>query len=301
MSRVGLFGTTARQLRADGRSVRHGGLAVLVLALLGASPAAANPLTDCFQRIAVVFHPHRHPAHPIAHRAIHRVRHVRPRPHPRPHRIAASGPSRAYAHRTRYILKPIACETHPTAALMSPVPGAEVPETPQILLAELAGPPATPAEAAEAAPAPEVPAALAAAPPEFFPNIFGGPGGVPLPGGFPGVIGPGVPSGPGGPPVTPPVGPVEVTPPPVTPPVAPPIVPPVDTTVTPPVAPPVIGPSPGPPVVETPPTPNVPGVPVVPGVPPVGAVPEPATWALMLLGFFGLGGALRRRRRPLRA
>lgn len=27
----------------------------------------------------------------------------------------------------------------------------------------------------------------------------------------------------------------------------------------------------------------------------VGAVPEPATWAMMLLGFFGLGGVLRRR------
>lgn len=27
---------------------------------------------------------------------------------------------------------------------------------------------------------------------------------------------------------------------------------------------------------------------------PVTAVPEPAAWAIMLLGFFGLGGALRR-------
>jgi hypothetical protein len=26
------------------------------------------------------------------------------------------------------------------------------------------------------------------------------------------------------------------------------------------------------------------------------AVPEPATWAMMLIGFFGLGAALRRRR-----
>jgi hypothetical protein len=270
---------------------RGGGLAVLVFALVGASPSAANPLSDCFQRIAVVFHPHRHPAHAVAHRAIHRVHHVRPRPHPRPHRIAASGPSRAYAHRTRYILRPIACETHPATALMSPVPGAVGPETPQLLLAELAGPPVAAAEAE--ASAPEIPAAIAAAPPEFFPNIFGGPGGVPLPGGFPGVIGPGVPGGPPVTPVTPvtpPVGPVEVTPPLVTP--------PIDTTVTPPVAPPVIGPPP--PVVDTPPT-TPSGPPVVPGGPPVGGVPEPATWALMLVGFFGLGGALRRRRRPLRA
>lgn len=33
------------------------------------------------------------------------------------------------------------------------------------------------------------------------------------------------------------------------------------------------------------------------GQPPIGApVPEPATWAMMLLGFFGIGGALRSRR-----
>jgi hypothetical protein len=31
----------------------------------------------------------------------------------------------------------------------------------------------------------------------------------------------------------------------------------------------------------------------------VGAVPEPATWAMMLLGVFGIGGVLRVRRRRL--
>lgn len=35
----------------------------------------------------------------------------------------------------------------------------------------------------------------------------------------------------------------------------------------------------------------------VTGAPPVGAIPEPATWAMMLIGFFGVGGLLRSRRR----
>ena len=34
-----------------------------------------------------------------------------------------------------------------------------------------------------------------------------------------------------------------------------------------------------------------------PGDPPTAGVPEPASWALMLLGFGGLGAALRARRR----
>jgi len=33
-------------------------------------------------------------------------------------------------------------------------------------------------------------------------------------------------------------------------------------------------------------------------VSPVGAVPEPATWAMMLLGFGAVGFAMRRRQRP---
>jgi hypothetical protein len=34
---------------------------------------------------------------------------------------------------------------------------------------------------------------------------------------------------------------------------------------------------------------------------PVGSVPEPATWAMMLLGFGGIGAAMRRRRKPVLA
>lgn len=46
------------------------------------------------------------------------------------------------------------------------------------------------------------------------------------------------------------------------------------------------------------PDPGGPGNPGNPGVPPGGSpVPEPATWAMMLLGFFAIGGAIRRRKR----
>jgi len=33
--------------------------------------------------------------------------------------------------------------------------------------------------------------------------------------------------------------------------------------------------------------------------PVTGAVPEPATWAMMLLGFGGIGAAMRRRRKEI--
>ncbi len=33
-----------------------------------------------------------------------------------------------------------------------------------------------------------------------------------------------------------------------------------------------------------------------PVIPPVSAVPEPATWAMMIIGFFGLGAAIRSNR-----
>lgn len=36
---------------------------------------------------------------------------------------------------------------------------------------------------------------------------------------------------------------------------------------------------------------------VAPPPPPVGAIPEPSTWAMLLLGFFGIGGVLRSARR----
>ena len=220
-------------------------LAFSALSLLIATPAAANPLGDCFERIAVAFHSHHQPHKAVAHTAIHRVHHVGPRRHPRPHKIAASGPSRAYAHRTRYILRPIACASHPTVALMTPVPGTVAPETPRELVAELAGPavavaaPVEGVDTGDLAPAPVAPAPALSeldTPLFGFPGIFGGPGGPS------GVLLPGGPGPPGG---------------------------------VFPGAPPVI-PGPGP-----------------------GGVPEPATWAFLLVGFLGLGGALRRRRQAL--
>jgi PEP-CTERM motif len=41
--------------------------------------------------------------------------------------------------------------------------------------------------------------------------------------------------------------------------------------------------------------------PVVPTQPPVGAIPEPASWALMILGFGVIGSGLRRSRKLMRA
>jgi hypothetical protein len=221
----------------------------------GGSPAAANPLTDCWERIAVAVRhtPHPHAAHPVAHKA----RHVAPKHRPKIHKASTPGHAVIRPQRTRYILRPRACGTH--EAMMTPMPGAVGPEAPELLLAELAGPPAPVPGIDVADVAPVVPPSIG--PETFAPDNFG-PGphpGITPTGGFvggggPGGGGPGGPGGPGQPPVTP-LGP------PVTPPDGPPITPP---------GPPPVGPPPG--------------------------VPEPATWAIMITGFFGIGSALRRRR-----
>lgn len=261
--------------------VRRVALPIMVsLAGLSASPAAANPLGDCFERIAVaarhVAHPHR--AGP--HRIVHRV-------HPRPRRrVVAASPTAAYAYRMRYILRPRACAEHAVTA-MSLLPGAAPPETSQRLLAELAGPTPPPEGEVPTPPpvAPGVDDASTRGP--FFPR---GPptAGPPV---TPGVGGPGIPGVPGPPPVVPP-GPQVAPPPenPVVPPVTPPAIP-VDRPppAGPPVAPPADVPG-GPggfppilPVIATPPFTPI-------------AIPEPVTWAMLILGFFGLGAALRRAR-----
>ena len=254
---------------------------------LAAGPASANPLSDCFERIAVAFHPHHH--HPAAsHPPIHRVHHhVGPRRHLR--RVAAATAPRAYALRSRYILRPRACGVHPAGLLMSAIPGAPAP--PEDVLAALAAPAATDVgsdTAARSAAAPAAEAPTDFAPADVAPGGFGGFPGT-TPGGFgppPSVEGPLI-----GPVEQPPVvGPVL----PGTPITSPPITSPPDTPSV-PGLPPVVPPDTfTPPDTVTPPDTFTPLVPVVEGPQP-GGVPEPATWALYILGLGGVGGLVRRR------
>lgn len=249
---------------------------VAAIAGLSASPAAANPLTDCFA-VAVRHIPHHHKS--TVHHLVHRVR---PRTHV--HKVADASPTPTYAYRMRYILRPRACDSHPVVA-MSPLPGVAPPGTSQQLIAELAGPTAPRQEVEGAAPPTVEPGVVDT--PTPGPDFPGGPptGGPPIVPGPPGIGGPGTPGGPGNPPVAPPG-------PPVVPPDTPPVVPPLG-----PPAPLVIDqPPPGPP--GTPPTDVPPGVIRPEFTPPIvpAAIPEPASWAMLLLGFFGLGVGLRLRR-----
>jgi hypothetical protein len=271
-----------------GRPGRLAVLLVLAAAMgLGASPAAANPITDCFDRIAVGV---RHAPHPHAnapHRLVHKVRHVKPRLHPEPHRAKAAVHPKVQLQRTHYILRPRACGTH--EAMMTPATTA-APEAPELLLAALVGPTAAPVGVDVGDPPLLIGLPTGPAGDTFTP---GGPGGVTPPGGFvfpgdPGGTpgGPGAPGGPGQPPVTPPDTPPIVTPPVVTPPDTPPGGPPG----APPTIPPIV-------IVDPPPPggPTGPGGPGGPGTRP-GGVPEPVTWATLIVGFFGIGAALRRGR-----
>jgi hypothetical protein len=261
------------------RRKRLGALALLVaLMASGASAAAANPLTDCFERIAVAV---RHVPHPHAAarpHAVHKVHHVRPRAR-RPHRVKVTVPTAAYAHRTHYILRPRACGTH--EAMMTPLPGAVGPEAPELLLSALAGPlPPPGVDVADTSPAligPSPPSlGLPSTPEAFLPSFP--PSGVPPTGGF---VVPGAPGGPG----PPPVGPPPPGQPPIAPPGQPPVTPPDQPPITPPGQPPVLPPD-QPPVVP----------PLTPGGPGVPGIPEPATWAMLIVGFFGIGAVLRQRR-----
>jgi hypothetical protein len=240
--------------------VRRVALPIMVsLAGLSASPAAANPIGDCFERIAVAARHVVHHRQAAPHHVVHRVH-----PHPR-HRVVAASPTAAYAYRMRYILRPRACEEHPVTA-MSLLPGTPPLETSQRLLAELAGP-TPPLEVEGPTPPPIAPGVDDTSTPG--PSFPGGPptGGPTV---TPNVGGPETPGVPGQPPVVPPENPVVA-------PVMPPVTPPVDVPGGPGGFPPIL------PVIATPPfTP--------------AAIPEPVTWAMLILGFFGLGAVLRRAR-----
>jgi hypothetical protein len=262
-----------------------------------ASPAAA---TDCFIRVRSADAAPAAPAHrAAAHRRavspagaphIHHVRHGVGARHARRQAIAVDAPvrTRNFAEsslqmRTMpvYVMRPTSCDAQPPATLQSLAP-AEYKPPAQLLLDELAGP----ASRAAAAPG-DLPASAESGltPVALAPGGVGGGGPV---GGGPVIVGPGG-GGPGagGPGGGGPVeGPPSTTPPQVQPPlIGPPDVPPV--IIAPP-GPPVVGPpGGGPPPVMTPPG----------TTPPVtAAVPEPSTWAMMILGFLGVGGALRARR-----
>jgi hypothetical protein len=264
---------------------------VSAVSLVG--PAAAE---DCFPKIrAASVHaptparkatPHRRPAAAPARPRVHPVRHVVKRPRPKRVLVAAAppGPPRNYmessfAQRTLpvYLPRPVSCDEKPSPAIQALPPAPEKPPA-QVLLDELAGPavapelhPGTPGFVDE--PGPGI----------FFPGSGGGifPGGGVLTGG-----------GGGQPPFTPP----GVDQPPITPPGQPPVLPPDGGQ------PPIILP-PGPPGPPGPPEipPVIPEHPILPptvdqppgGGPPPG-VPEPATWAMLIAGFFGLGATLRR-------
>lgn len=286
-------------------------LAGLILAAVTVDPAAAE---DCFIKVRV---PARPIAAPVRHAPPHRLAAAAPRPprpHPVHHRLGPHRPARIHAAAASpthprfvesslaqatvpvYELRPVICDSAP--AIRSVLPGAPKP-TAQRLLDALAGPVTPPAQqVAEAA----APPAVVGGPPGLpgFPTDSGPPGVI---GGVPGFPG-GVPGGGGPPPILPPGGgpppilPPEGGPPPILPPDGGPppigIIPP-DQPPAPPGGgpPPILPPNEGPPPVLPPDS----GPPPPPLTPPVAGVPEPATWALSIIGFFGLGSALRSQRR----
>ena len=254
-------------------------------AVVAATPAAANPFKDCFERIAVaVGHaPVRHHRH----LAVRAVRHLGPVSAVHHRRSTDLGP--AHALQTRYIVRPIACGTR-EAAPLSRLAGFETPSRPDILVPPraIAAPGVDVAEVRAPLSAPTPPPAPATGDALSSGGFFGAQGfsGGGLPGGGVGVFTPPrvLPVQPG---VTPPL-----ILPPVTPPEGPPVVP---IAPTPPGVIPVAPPTPPaiPPFVEGPPPSQPPGG---SGHPP-GGVPEPSTWTMLIGGVFALGARLRHRAR----
>ena len=285
---------------------------VLLSSLLVTAGAGSAAAEDCFPKVHAAAVPHAAPnkaARPhrkqVLAAAVHRPAHKRPikralakAPKPEvkpagPHTFAES----SLAQQTIPVLvaRPTSCDKEPPVVLASAPPTRE--KTPaQVLLDELVGPTGTPtAEPAVPTDVPEGVPPGVTFPDETFP---GTPGGVPPGGGQPPFTPPGVPPvctptapSPGQPPV--------VCPPVVTPPDQPPFVPPGQPPFTPPDQPPIVPPIVPPPENPQPPPPDIFQPPNPPDKPP-GAIPEPSTWAMLILGFFGLGAVLRARRARIR-
>lgn len=260
-------------------------------ALVG--PAAAE---DCFPKIRAAEARQAAPrrAAPVRHRAnVARVGHLKAAvrvPHPKRIAVPVRPASKtekfvesSFHLQTRPIpwVRPAGCDKHPASAIQSAPPIVERPPS-ELLLAELTGPPA------ETETSPE----------DAGPTFVGG-GGP----GYPLVPGGGVGGGGGRPPVSPPGGEQPpVTPPgdeqpPILPPDVPPSWPPVGPPPGPPKFPPPGGP-PAPPPEDYPP-PGPPELPPIlpPEQPPLTPVPEPATWVMLIGGFFLVGQSVRSGRR----
>lgn len=256
--------------------------AVLFGALLGAvvvGPAAAE---DCFPKVrAMEARPAAAPKPAPSYRkaAPVRVRTQARKPvtgKPRTVAVAAAKPAlpsrqlteSSYEMRTRALpaLPSTECDTTPSIQAALPP---EARPAAQVLLDEIAGPPAE------------------AAPPVSTASAGDGPGvGWPIGGlsrgggGGGGLIVP--PGGGGGGGEEVPTPPTEVVP-----------TPPTEVVPTPPTE---VVPNPPVPPGVTPNPPTTPGEPQPPILPPVSAVPEPGVWAMMIVGFFGLGMSLRSQR-----
>ena len=283
---------------------------VLLSSLLVTAGAGSAAAEDCFPKVHAAAVPHAAPnkaARPHRRQllagAVHHQPHQRhikralakasPRPEVKPagpHTFAES----SLEQQTIPVLvaRPTSCDKEPPVVLAS-LPPARAKTPAQVLLDEIAGPSGTPT----AEPPTDVPEGQPGFPPaEDFPG-GGFPGGGFPGGGFPGGGGPG---GGGQPPVVPPactpIVPSPGQPPVVAPPVCPPIItPPDQPPVGPPDQPPIVPPFVPPPENPQPQPPDIVQPPTPPDKPP-GAIPEPSTWAMLILGFFGMGAVLRARR-----
>ncbi len=299
---------------------RSRGALLSAIAAVGVGFAAVTPALaiECPPQAAFAPAPRAAPHHPVRHLrkpasgAVHRV-HAPARKHrpagrrvaqagkagpPAPRLLAAQNPaaapapgeSRAMMLRPGYshavLPRDEACDKHAPLAMMSLTPGAVPARGARGILEDIAGP--TPVAADQAVDT--------VTPDTFTPmdnGVFPGAPGFPFDNGVipTGVITPpGLPGGPGVPglPGVPGIPGVPGLP---TPPVIPGLPPETGTPPT------VLPPGGQPPVVVVPPYVPPGGPPTGPG--PTGAVPEPATWAMLILGFFGTGAAVRKARRRL--